>query len=191
MPGFDSGVRFASNSWVLQATFCTKDDDELAVALYAVATWLPRRHLDEPVDKAGLAVMYEMAQLGTARPSDLAAQMLLDVSTISAHLHSLERQGMVARTADPVDVRAQRVRLTAQGADVLARVLDNSSTAIRAATADWPEVDHQTLRRLLRRLADDLCHVLRASVPAATGEPARSEETSDRTARTEKKMENS
>jgi len=36
------------------------------------------------------------------RPSDLAAQMRLDLSTISRHLRSLEQQGMVQRTATPM-----------------------------------------------------------------------------------------
>ena len=89
----------------MQATVCTKDDDELAGALYTVVLKLSRLPADEPVDKAGLAVLHETRRLGTFRPSDLAAEMRLDVSTISRHLRSLEQQGLVQRSADPDDAR--------------------------------------------------------------------------------------
>lgn len=165
------------------------DDDELARALYAVAMRLARLPVDEPVDKAGLAVMHETSTLGTARPSELAARMCLDVSTISRHLHSLELQGMVARTIDPVDARAQRVSLTTRGTEVLARVLEHRAATIRAATTGWSEADSHGLCRLLRRLADDLSQVLSPCAPGATDEPARTELTAKAAARNEKTME--
>jgi DNA-binding MarR family transcriptional regulator len=130
---------------VVQATVCTKDDDELAGALYAVVLRLSRLPVDEPLDKAGLAVLHETRRLGTFRPSDLAAQMRLDLSTISRHLRSLEQQGMVQRTADPDDARAQRISITAQGADVLNRVLDHRAATICGAIAHWPEGDRSAL----------------------------------------------
>lgn len=159
---------------MLQTTSCSADDDELAGALYAVVLRLSRLPVDEPVDKAGLAVLHETQRLGTVRPSDLAAQMRLDVSTISRHLHALQAQGMVARTADPADARAQKVSLTARGAEVLARVLAHRAATIRGATAHWPQAERRALRRLLRRLAGDLCEVAGACAPAGVGayEPA-------------------
>jgi DNA-binding MarR family transcriptional regulator len=141
---------------MVQATVCTKGDDELAGALYTVVLRLSRLPVDEPVDKAGLAVLHETLRLGTGRPSDLAAQMCLDLSTISRHLRSLEQQGMVQRTADPDDARAQRISITARGGDVLARLMDHRAATIRDAIVHWPEGDRDALRQLLRRLADDL-----------------------------------
>jgi DNA-binding MarR family transcriptional regulator len=148
---------------VVQATVCTKDDEELAGALYAVALRLSRLPVNEPVDKAGLAVLHEARRLGIFRPSDLAGQMRLDLSTISRHLRSLEQQGMVQRTADPDDARAQRISITARGGEVLNRVLDHRAATIRAAVAHWPEIDRGTLQHLLRRLADDLTQVAERS----------------------------
>lgn len=153
---------------MVQATVCTRDDDELAGDLYAVVLRLSRLPVDEPVDKAGLAVLHEMRRLGTIRPSDLAAQMRLDLSTISRHLRSLEQQGLVRRTADPDDARALRISITTGGSDVLTRMMDRRAATIRDAIAHWREDDRSALRGLLRRLADDL-----SDVPTSSVEPKR------------------
>ena len=168
---------------MVQATVCTKDDDELAGALYSVVLRLARLPVDEPVDKAGLAVLHETRRLGTIRPSDLAAQMRLDLSTISRHLHSLEKQGLIARTADPDDARAQRISITTSGADVLQRMMDHRAAVIREAIAHWPERDRADLRQLLRRLAEDLSVPSMAAEPmarTANEEPARAEEMAEK-----------
>ncbi|HEY5186791.1 MAG TPA: MarR family winged helix-turn-helix transcriptional regulator [Actinomycetes bacterium] len=141
---------------MLQANFCTRDDDELAVALYAVVLRLRRLPISGPVDKAALAVLHETHRLGAVRPSDLAAQMHLDLSTVSRHLRVLEARGLITRTPDPHDARAHTIGLTDAGGEVLAHLLDQRAVAIRDAIAHWPDEDRHTLRRLVRRLADDL-----------------------------------
>jgi DNA-binding MarR family transcriptional regulator len=165
---------------VVQATVCTTADNELAGALYAVVLRLSRLPVDEPVDKAGLAVLHEARRLGTFRPSDLAAQMRLDLSTISRHLRSLEQQGMVQRSADPDDARAQRISITARGSDVLKRMMDRRAATIRDAIAHWPEDDRDALGRLLRRLADDLSHLAGPLAPVAADAPARTKEMTEK-----------
>jgi DNA-binding MarR family transcriptional regulator len=172
--------RSRSNTCVVQTTVCTVDDNELAVALYAVVLRLARLPVDVPVDKAGLAVLHETRRLGTVRPSDLAAQMHLDLSTISRHLRALEQQGMLQRSPDPGDARAQRISVTAGGCDVLSRILDHRAAAIRDAISHWPESDRRTLRQLLRRLADDLSDVTGPCVPAVAADPAPAEETTEK-----------
>jgi DNA-binding MarR family transcriptional regulator len=161
---------------VVQATVCTKADDGLAGALYAVVLRLSRLPVDEPVDKASLAVLHETRRLGTFRPSDLAAQMRLDLSTISRHVRSLEQQGMVQRTADPDDARAQRISITARGVNLLNRVLDDRAATIGDAIAHWPDRDRSDLRQLLRRLADDLSDVAGPCASVAADDPVRTEE---------------
>ena len=165
---------------MVHTTVCTKDENELAGALYAVVLRLSRLRVNEPVDKAGLAVLHEARQLGTFRPSDLATQMRLDVSTISRHLHSLEQQGMVQRSADPDDARAQRISITARGGDVIKRMMDHRAAMIRDAVAHWPEVDRDTLGRLLRRLADDLSDLAGPLAPSTADETARTKEMTEK-----------
>jgi DNA-binding MarR family transcriptional regulator len=159
----------------MQATVRSQGDKELAGALYAVVLRLSRLPVDEPVDKAGLAVLHETRRLGTVRPSDLAGQMRLDLSTISRHLRTLEQQGLVQRTADPDDARAQRISITGRGTGVLTRVLGHRAATIHEAIAHWPEDDRSALHQLLRRLADDLSLVTEPCLPPATGEAQRTE----------------
>ena len=93
--------------------------------------------------------------------------MRLDLWTISRHLRSLEQLGMVQRTADPDDARAQRISITARGGDVLHRMMDHRAATIRDVIVHWPEADGTALRQLLRRLADDLSHVAGPCAPVA------------------------
>jgi DNA-binding MarR family transcriptional regulator len=151
----------------------TVDDADLASALYAVVLRLSRLPVDEPVDKAGLAVLHETRRLGTVRPSDLAAEMRLDLSTISRHLRSLEQQGMVQRTADPDDARAQRISVTKRGVDVLVRVMGHRAATIGDAISHWSEGDRNALGLLLRRLADDLPQGAGSCSAPVVDEPAR------------------
>jgi DNA-binding MarR family transcriptional regulator len=169
-------VTIVVHTCVVQATVCSKHEDELAGALYAVVLQLSRFPIDEPVDKAGLAVLHETRRLGTVRPSDLAAQMRLDLSTISRHLRSLEQQGMLQRSADPDDARALRISITARGAEVLTRLMNHRAAMIRDAIAHWPESDRGALRQLLRRLADDLSPTAEPYARPVTHELARTEE---------------
>ena len=49
------------------------------------------------------------------RVTDLAGCANLDTSTVSRHVAQLQRTGLIERTPDPDDRRAQRVELTAAG----------------------------------------------------------------------------
>jgi DNA-binding MarR family transcriptional regulator len=156
----------------MQASSETAGDDELAGALYAVMVRVARLRVEGPVDKAGMAVLHEVRLLGTVRPSDLAARMRLDLSTISRHLHALEQQGMVQRTSDPTDARAQRISLTARGSELVTRLLAHRAAMIRDAVAHWPPDDRRSLQQILCRLAGDLSRVSEASPCPTTREPA-------------------
>ncbi len=151
-----------------QATDHLTEDNGLVSALYAVLVRLPHVRLDERVDKTGLAIMHELHRAGTTRPSDLAALMHLDLSTISRHLQALETADMVVRSRDPEDARAQRIDLTPRGDEVFVRFLEGRSASLRDAIAQWPAKDRTALRRHLDRLVDDLS---RFAVPARTCAP--------------------
>ncbi len=154
-------------------------DNALVSALYAALVRLPHTRIDERVDKTGLAILNELHRTGTARPSDLAAVMHVDLSTISRQLHALEVVGMVARSRDPDDARAQRIDLTTEGSDLLIQFLDGRSASLRDAIAHWPAGDRTALRTHLDRLADDLSRVTVPARTCATGDSTRIHRTKD------------
>lgn len=55
---------------------------------------------------------------------DLATQAGTDVKMTSQVVRSLERKGLVARVADPLDARAMRVSLTLAGAELAPRAVE-------------------------------------------------------------------
>ena len=91
------------------------------------------------------------------RVTDLAALANLDISTVSRHVAQLHRAGLIERTPDPDDRRAQRVRLSAEGASTSSR--RRSTGAARcwsAAWTVWAAEDLEQLDRLLTRFVGDV-----------------------------------
>ncbi|GHC72176.1 MarR family winged helix-turn-helix transcriptional regulator [Streptomyces cinnamoneus] len=83
------------------------------------------------------------------RATDLAAHYLLDKSTVSRQVATLQRLGLVERRVDPDDQRVQVLHLTAAGAETLAQVAASRLAAFQERLADWNEAD-------LSRFADYL-----------------------------------
>src|SRR3954471_262163 len=118
---------------------------------------------DAPVEGPCLGVLHAVRASGPARPGDVAAEIALDASTVSRHLQSLERLGLIARDRDPDDGRAYRVAVTSAGGDALDSALVARRQVLDSALQDWDPDDRELLARLLSRLADDLN---RPSAPA-------------------------
>ncbi|HSK25642.1 MAG TPA: MarR family winged helix-turn-helix transcriptional regulator [Jiangellales bacterium] len=131
-------------------------DPGLVPALFAIGRRLRRAAGDTPVDQAGLVVLHRVSCSPEVRPTDVAADLGLDASTVSRHLRSLQQMGLVERGDDPDDRRAQRVSLSARGREVLDAAMAQRRAVVAAAVAGWSERDRRTLERLLVRLADDL-----------------------------------
>lgn len=90
------------------------------------------------------------------RVSALAEALVLDISTTSRHVSTLESEGFVAREVDPADRRACLVDITPAGDDFLQQALRERAAVLESATRDWPADDLTSLIDLLDRLADDL-----------------------------------
>jgi DNA-binding MarR family transcriptional regulator len=137
-----------------------KCDLDLAVALYDVVRGVRRLQPDDPVDVIDAHLLARVKDAEAIRPSDLAAAVGLDLSTISRRLTRLDGHGYLLRETDPDDARASRVRLSAEGKNVLTDVLANRATVLHDALAGWDEPARAELAALLRRLADDLAGAL-------------------------------
>ena len=85
------------------------------MALLGVSRRLKARLPQGNLDPAAMFVLHQVQANGSLRVSELAGCMGLDASTASRHVRHLEDGGYLARTGDPGDRRASRVRLTPKG----------------------------------------------------------------------------
>jgi DNA-binding MarR family transcriptional regulator len=85
------------------------------------------------------------------RATDLAAEFMLDKSTVSRQIAGLEQLGFVERRPDPRDQRVHVLRPTAAGAEVLAAATAARRAAFRRRLADWDEADLERFASYLVR----------------------------------------
>ncbi|MET0765577.1 MAG: MarR family winged helix-turn-helix transcriptional regulator [Blastococcus sp.] len=115
----------------------------------------------------GWALLLPLERDGDQRCSALAAHAGVDVSVASRQIAVLERSGYVERRPDPVDGRANLLRLTPAGETALAEARALRSEWALNALAGWDESEARLLSELLDRLVTDL-------ETAGSGHPARS-----------------
>lgn len=130
--------------------------DALVTALYEVATISRRLTHDDPVDQAAARVLAHVRRLSDPRPSELAADMKLDLSTVSRHVRALEASGHLTVRPDAHDRRAQRVVLTDTGSAAVEQVVRNRCAAVEHAVRHWDRADRTALATLLHRLGEEL-----------------------------------
>ncbi|MEZ0094156.1 MarR family winged helix-turn-helix transcriptional regulator [Streptacidiphilus sp. EB129] len=96
-------------------------------------------------------ILDHLNERGGCRGTDLAAHFMLDKSTVSRQVASLEKLGLVERTADPEDLRGQIIRPSTQGADLLRQVLDQRHRAYLQRLRDWDKDDLERFAAYLAR----------------------------------------
>jgi DNA-binding MarR family transcriptional regulator len=105
---------------------------------------------------------------GEARICDLAAVDHCSQPTMTTQVRRLEDAGLVARTVDPGDARAVRIRITPDGVRTLNQVRADRAAAIEPQLARLEPVDRQTLAdavTVLRRLLEDSAPTRRPGAP--------------------------
>ncbi|MFJ2894187.1 MarR family winged helix-turn-helix transcriptional regulator [Streptomyces sp. NPDC087218] len=93
------------------------------------------------------------------RATDLAAHYMLDKSTVSRQVGTLEKLGLIERHPDPDDHRIQVLHPTAAGVQALASTQASRHAAYQRRLADWTEGD-------LARFAEYLLRYNSAGDPA-------------------------
>ncbi len=136
----------------------TQDLTELVDALRDVVLTARRRSAGSMHDKAVVALLSRLADLGPVRATELAERVWLDPSTISRHLRTLEEQGHVVRAPDPDDGRATLLAVTKSGRRLVDQAREQRLEQFATALKDWSDADRTDLIRLTRRLADSLEH---------------------------------
>ena len=108
--------------------------------------------LHPDLDGSAYGLLALLQDLGPLRAGDLVARLGQDKSTVSRQVTKLVELGLVDRTADPVDGRAQVLAPSAEGSARLARIREARRARWEADLSDWPTDDVSTLAELLARI---------------------------------------
>jgi DNA-binding MarR family transcriptional regulator len=127
---------------------------------------------DPDLDLASIALLAVLEDQDELRPSDIAAALEIDLSTVSRRLHQLEEVGRVVRRADSEDGRVSQIRLTEDGRESLAAVRADRARMLENVLVEWPDADRSQLNALLERLHNDLAAMPSVS-PTRPAAPAR------------------
>ncbi len=123
-------------------------------ALMTVGRLMRQRQTDDQVDPGTFWLIKTIAHTGPLRISDLAGAVHLDVSTVSRHVAQLERTGLVVRTADPADGRAQLVGISEDGQELLDQAFQRRRSLLESTLAGWEPTDIAEFERLLAKFVD-------------------------------------
>jgi len=125
-------------------------------AMYKIVRYSHALSPESSVDIGTIRSLAVVAEMGPSRASDIAAELQLDLSTVSRQLSSLQRQGYLRKAADPDDRRASRIEITDEGIALIRELFSNRLTAMLPALEKWSDADREQLFTLLIRLAGDL-----------------------------------
>jgi len=125
------------------------------------------------LENSGVALLATLEAEDGLRPSDIAATLELDQSTVSRQLRQLADLGMISRRSDDDDGRASRIGLTEEGRAGLAAVRAARVAMLKEVFSSWEVQDQQTLLTLLDRLFDSLAGPSSATLGRVSGVGAR------------------
>jgi len=111
---------------------------------------------DLPCEVAGTFVLGRLAVLGPVRLTQLARELGLDPSSVSRHVSSLQRHGLVAKEQDPGDLRAHQLVLTPAGEAAVASLREARARELARLLPDWTPAELDDLTTQLGRLNTDI-----------------------------------
>ncbi|MFD3915947.1 MarR family winged helix-turn-helix transcriptional regulator [Streptomyces sp. NPDC058603] len=107
-----------------------------------------------------------------SRVGDLATRLMVEPSHVTRQIARLQAQRLVERTPDPLDGRARRVAITAEGTALLARLHQANRASLQQALHDVEERDIATTVDVLQRLVDGYVRRVRAQTHPECEAPA-------------------
>ena len=129
----------------------------LISAVGSVLHAMKKLHTEQQEIEHGAAIVLSVLYRGgPKRPSDIAQQASLDLSTVSRHARFQEQAGRVVKVADPADRRAHRLALTDAGIDHMTQMWTKRIDQMTELIGHWSPEDARTLTGLIERLAGDL-----------------------------------
>ncbi|WP_037601446.1 MarR family winged helix-turn-helix transcriptional regulator [Streptacidiphilus rugosus] len=97
------------------------------------------------------AILDHLRECGGCRGTDLATHFLLDKSTVSRQVATLEKLGLIERSPDPEDQRGQIIHPSDRGAELLRAAGEQRRQAFLSRLAHWSDEDIELFASLLER----------------------------------------
>jgi DNA-binding MarR family transcriptional regulator len=110
------------------------------------------RQVHPDMEPAAYGLLSVIRRQGPIRLTELASCIGVGKPSVSRQIAFLENLGLVAKEADPLDGRAQSIRLTARGEDKMHQVQDARREVFRQRLSEWPAEDLQALAAYMGKL---------------------------------------
>ncbi|SDT13476.1 DNA-binding transcriptional regulator, MarR family [Pseudarthrobacter equi] len=110
------------------------------------------REVHPDMEPAAYGLLSVIRKEGTIRLTDLAINIGVGKPSVSRQIAFLESLGLVSKEADPLDGRAQSIRLTPKGEEKMHEVQDARRQVFRERLGEWPLGDLQELARYMAKL---------------------------------------
>lgn len=110
------------------------------------------RQVHPDMEPAAYGLLAVIRREGPIRLTDLAMNIGVGKPSVSRQIAFLESLGLVSKEADPLDGRAQAIRLTPKGEEKMHQVQDARRQVFRERLGEWPVEDLQELARYMAKL---------------------------------------
>ena len=134
----------------------TSPEESVLSALMTIGRLMRQRFQGDEIEPGTFWLLKGLAAHDALRVTELATLANLDASTVSRHVQQLHRVGLIDRTPDPDDGRAQRVALSSQGRALLHDGLARRRALLGKSFAGWDRKEIETLDTLLARFVGEL-----------------------------------
>lgn len=133
-----------------------------AIRLFNSADRLHRAAAERAMQESGLhrsqhlIMMYIASCENPPTQTDIAHAFEVSSAAITVSLQKLERHGLITRTQQEGNARANRIRLTPLGDSLLARSKEYYAAVDECMCRDVPDEDLESLIRILNQMQDNL-----------------------------------
>ena len=110
------------------------------------------RQVHPDMEPAAYGLLSVIRREGPIRLTDLAQNIGVGKPSVSRQIAFLESIGLVSKEADPLDGRAQSIRLTEKGEEKMHQVQDARRRDFRERLGEWPVEELQTLAEYMAKL---------------------------------------
>jgi DNA-binding MarR family transcriptional regulator len=110
------------------------------------------RQVHPDMEPAAYGLLTVIRREGPIRLTELASCIGVGKPSVSRQIAFLESIGLVSKEADPLDGRAQTIRLTAKGEEKMHHVQDARREVFRERLGEWPVEELQTLAAYMAKL---------------------------------------